>query len=319
MKPAERRFNDFVEGFEAETEVSGETYIDPKFKDDPQSILKGAQRTVAFTPFVGLFRQDKYLPIRFAPIQIELEVVGNSRDAVVGNNNSVPAANKYKSEDFVIEDVQFKCDLIELDNTLDNEYTQYLLGGKALPIHYTALTHASQVIPSINTTVNVSRGLTRLKAVFVSLLNENTSDGFEVRDFFHPMGEDSYDSTKEVEFQLSIGSKLYPEYPIRSLAEAFYQLRKSLGLHVGNEGMNIQAKYYRSDMFVIGIDLEKVLGSSFSGYNSKAGDLLTIKTKNASSGGELLPAVTGTTYKLFYALSYDSLMNIKLSGVDILE
>ncbi|MFM7984763.1 MAG: hypothetical protein ACKPKO_36120, partial [Candidatus Fonsibacter sp.] len=33
----------------------------------------------------------------------------------------------------------------------------------------------------------------------------------------------------EIEFHLQIGSKLYPEYPIISHAEAFYQLRKSLG------------------------------------------------------------------------------------------
>ena len=43
------------------------------------------------------------------------------------------------------------------------------------------------------------------------------------------MGENAYNHSKEIEFQMQIGSKLYPEYPIRSHAEAYYQLRKTLG------------------------------------------------------------------------------------------
>ena len=34
----------------------------------------------------------------------------------------------------------------------------------------------------------------------------------------------------EFEYQLQIGSKLYPEYPIRSHNEAFYQLKKAFGV-----------------------------------------------------------------------------------------
>ena len=164
FKPAEKRLNDYVESFGCKN--IDDVIIDAKFVNDPNPIPKGKSRVVAFTPFCGLFRQEKYSPIRYAPIQIELEVVGNATDAVVGNIViGDPDTNTNKSENFLIEDVQLKCDLVELDNTLDNEYTAYLLEGKALPIHYTALTHASRVISSINTTANVTRGLTRLKAV----------------------------------------------------------------------------------------------------------------------------------------------------------
>ena len=130
------------------------------------------------------------------------------------------------------------------------------------------------------------------------------------------MGFAVHNGEKEVECQLQVGSKVYPEYPIRCLSEAFYQLRKTLGIHVGNESINMEAREYRSHMFVLGFDLEKVLGSSFTGYNSKSGDLLTINMKNAGNGTELL---TSGTSKLFYALSFDALMNICLTGVDVLE
>ena len=48
------------------------------------------------------------------------------------------------------------------------------------------------------------------------------------------MGSTNYDRTKQLEFQMQIGSKLFPEYPIRSLAEVFYNLRKTLGINSTN-------------------------------------------------------------------------------------
>ena len=53
------------------------------------------------------------------------------------------------------------------------------------------------------------------------------------------MGSATYNKAKELSFEMQIGSKKYPEYPIRSLAEAFYQLRKSLGLHCVDAQMSL--------------------------------------------------------------------------------
>ena len=125
----------------------------------------------------------------------------------------------------------------------------------------------------------------------------------------------NYEHIKELEFEMQIGSKRYPEYPIRSVAETFYQLRKSLGLHDNNAQMDISALEFRSSKYVIGIDTEKVLGSSFSGYNSKSGDLLTLKLKPA--GNAELP--TGVTAKLHYCLHFDTILNIRDGGIEILE
>ena len=49
--------------------------------------------------------------------------------------------------------------------------------------------------------------------------------------FYHPMSgqvpqEELYDPRKELEYQVQIGSKQFPEYPIKSIAETFCQLRK---------------------------------------------------------------------------------------------
>ena len=73
--------------------------------------------------------------------------------------------------------------------------------------------------------------------------------------------------------------KKYPEYPMQPVAEQFYQLRKSIGVHNVNGQLDINAAEYRNTKFVIGVDTEKVLGASFSGYNSKAGDLTVLRLK----------------------------------------
>ena len=159
--------------------------------------------------------------------------------------------------------------------------------------------------------MNVSRALTRLKCIFVSM---SISTGHEVNNFWHPM-EGNYDHDKELKFECQIGSKKFPEYPIRSSAEAFYQLRKALGVHDINAQMDINAKTYRQTKYVLGVDLEKILGASFSGYNSKSGDLLTLKQKQLGTAA----LQNSKSYKMHYCLHYDSIMNIRDAGVECLE
>ena len=79
--------------------------------------------------------------------------------------------------------------------------------------------------------------------------------------------------------------------------------------------MSMVQRDYRSNKFVIGLGIEKLAGSSFSGYNSKAGDLLTLKLKHANASIDL----TGGTHKMFYVLHYDSILQINDLGVSVLE
>ena len=310
MKPTEKRLNDAIEGFG----ITENDDVDIDSADSPSPLPKGAKQTVCFTPLSGLLSQEKFLPIRYCPIQLEFELVGSASEAVQGAQSDIG-----KSEDFLIDNVQLKCDLVQLDNSLDNEYAQHLLSGKSLPINFSTFTCSSQVITSLDTSVNVQRSFTRLKSVFVSLYKQDAvqhPNRKEVNYFWHPMGSAAYNQYKELEFQMQIGSKLFPEYPIRSLAEAFYQLRKSLGINSTNAQMNMVQRYYRDHKFVISLDTEKMTGASFTGYNTKAGDLLTLKMKGAN-GSIALDATD--THKLFYMLQYDAILQVNDTGVNVLE
>ena len=97
----------------------------------------------------------------------------------------------------------------------------------------------------------------------------------------------AYDVTKELEVQIQIGSKLYPEYPVRSLSEQFAQLRKCMGVHASTiYSFAILPRMYRSMHFIIGFDAEKVLEAGYTGLNTKNGDLMLIRVK-ALDGGNM--------------------------------
>ena len=59
----------------------------------------------------------------------------------------------------------------------------------------------------------------------------------EAYNFFHPIAvklNDAYDVSDEHSFQIQIGSKIMPEYPMTSVTETLYQLRVTVGspLHI---------------------------------------------------------------------------------------
>ena len=94
----------------------------------------------------------------------------------------------------------------------------------------------------------------------------------------------SYDWTHELVYQIQIGSKWYPEYPCRSASQAFYELKKALGIH-GSAFHSISPTFlqYINDHFIIGIDTEKVLEASWTGEYLKSGQLLSVRLKGANS------------------------------------
>ena len=120
----------------------------------------------------------------------------------------------------------------------------------------------------------------------------------------------------EFEFQLQIGSKLFPEYPIRSHNEAFYQLSKTLGVQASAvHNFDISAREYRYSKFVLGTDCEKVLDAGFTGLNTRAGDLMSVKFKYASKGtGDVRLAD-----RIHIILHSDQILEIRDSGCQVFD
>jgi hypothetical protein len=232
-----------------------------------------------------------------------------------------------------ITNVQVKVDVCTLDNALDNSYAQHLLSGKSLPISYNTFVSQMQTIAGQDApSINVSRALTRLKSVFVTLNKDFVNNRLgkpnlkAFNDFFSPMWEANqagtwtHDSNGEFEFQLQIGSKLFPEYPIRSHNEAYYQLKKALGVQASAvHNFDISAREYRSQKFVLGTDCEKVLDAGFTGLNTRAGDLMTVKFKYAGKGALQNGTFANLADRLHIVLHSDQIMEIRDTGVQVFD
>ena len=302
--------------------------------DNYRGIAEGESMTVLFKPLSGILNQNKLLPLRYAPITIELELVDSATEPIV-SNFSGEATNAFKatntSTNWSINNVQVKCDVCTLDNALDNSYAQHLLSGKSLPITYNTFVSQMQTISGQDAPlINVSRALTRLKSVFVTLNKDlTTGDRSELmgrknwNDFFSPMSYDNHFGYSmkqmqdgEFEFQLQIGSKLFPEYPIRSHTEANYQLKKTLGVQSSAvPTFDLSSIQYRDNRFIVATDCERVLDAGFTGLNTRAGDLMSIRFKFNSPG----PNNARLADRLHIVLHSDQIMEIRDTGVAVYD
>lgn len=314
---ANEGFGSFDNKVDRIADVTGDEDVDERKRyreaDYNEAGVVMKSRRVSFKPLLGLFNQEKLLPLRYCPLQIELELVNSGDDAVfVGTHAGFTYGNQWD-----ITDIQCKCDLLTLDNALENEYASHLLSGKSLPINFSTWNHTNQATNSDKDfSAHISRALTRLKSVFLTL-HHTTSDAAnykECNSLYHPMGgattTEAYKFTDEHSVWLQIGSQQIPEYPINSVSEAYYQLKKAVG-----KPFHIFGRWFRCRRYIVGFDCEKISGAGFTGINTKAGDLLTINFRNCQAEG----IANSVPQRVYCALNYDCVMNIQDSGIQVLD
>ena len=205
------------------------------------------------------------------------------------------------SMDWEISHPRVVCDICTLDNNLNNEYVKHPFEGKGLPITYTTYITQSQTVEgSTDFSVPVIRSVSKLVASSVTFYKSgDPSSGYEYADkefcrFYHPhqahnpLDQGIYDKNKDLEFQVQLGSKLYPEDPCNSITQCFHHLRKALNLPMFHQhSMNINFKQYRDRQFIFALSLEKAPDSSYTGINTRAGQQMLLRVKPA---GATIPA-----------------------------
>ena len=130
---------DFVKGEAAQAADQRKSYKQTDYDLSGNVMLA---RRDTFGPMLGLFNQDKLLPLRYSysPSQVELEL-GNSQADAVTAETAEGCSNGAKWD---ISGIQCKCDLLTLDNSLDNEHASHLLSGKSLPMNFNSWNHTDQ-------------------------------------------------------------------------------------------------------------------------------------------------------------------------------
>ena len=287
-------------------------------------IAGGSYQTVGMKLCSGLMNQSKMLPLKYmGNLTIELELVNDANDPVVTPGVDAVFTTTNTTNNWQIENVQLKCDIVTIDNTLQNNYDSHLLKGGKLPISYNTYITQSQAVSGQDVSVNVSRAISRLKSVFVSFYKTPataTATDKEWLNFMHPMENAAglkYDKGYDLEFQMQIGSKLFPEYPIRSLSESFSQLKKSVGILGSNfHSVSISPLQYRNDHFVVGIDTEKALGAAYTGINTRSGDLLSVRVK---AQDKTVLTTAKMPDQVHICLHSDCLIEISDGGVTVMD
>ena len=328
------RDSDVVEGFGDRwdsDEVYGKWFSGsaPGTATYNESGIKGGEsRPVSFKPLFGIFNQPKYIPLAYCPLTMEFEIVNNAYEPVMGINSATAYTPDNTSNEWEITDVRIVCDVVTLDSALQNSYAEHVLSGKALPINYGTYISQYQTITRSGFTVTVTRAVSRLKSVFINFDSDHFADNMSGTNgivhrtwntFMGPMaGSDytggEYNYKKELQWQLQIGSKKFPEFPCRSLAETFYQLKKALGVHGSAfHSLSITPKQYRNDHFVIGVDTEKILEAGFTGMNTKAGDLMIVRGKGANDN------MTDWAKSVYIILHSDQILEIRDTGSQIFD
>ena len=136
------RDNDDIEnfGYRADTVGPDTAHTTSSLPGIPGS----SYQTIGFKLCSGILNQPKMLPLKYMPLTIELELVNDANEPIVPPGVDAVFTTANTSNDWQIENVQIKCDICNLDNSLQNNYDSHLLSGKSLPINFNTYITQSQ-------------------------------------------------------------------------------------------------------------------------------------------------------------------------------
>ena len=253
----------------------------------PGILRPGGSYTCVQRLLTGMVKSNKLIPLRVCPLTYELTLETASKFCV-------PAGGQ-TSQNYSLENCYVLCDLLTLDSSIQNSYMKSLLGGNALSLIIPSYITIKYPITNAETlAIVVQRAMTRNVAVFVNFNQETdiaTNFVYPDRDdndtekmwqgagpYFMPISPaEPILSDNPFSFQLQLGSKLWPEQPMNSMAEMYETLRKAVGTHNQDiKNISLDRSAYNGDKFIIGVDLEKNLGDPFSAENTRAGDVLRL-------------------------------------------
>ena len=317
-------------------------------------IPSNGQMRLGHKPVCGLLESNYYLPLRFAPLELEFTIVSDSLEPIVdpkGNGTTETDKNGYYFQEgntsvlWEINNVIIRAEVITLDNTVDNNITKHLLEGQSLklivPQYHTLTETFNAGGGEIN--MNIVKSASKLSNAFITLYREKKTgarygqflpDNYVHKRwnyFYNPMinseindgfdgavveGQGFQDFTRNLSWQMQVGNKKFPEFECQSLSEAFYFLRRTIHYHnVEQNSLNISYKQYRENKFIIGVSFEKMADVNFTSINTKMGSLLTFKIKGTQ--GPLLPAEQ--IQEIFTHLVSESVLELRESGAVVYD
>ena len=263
-------------------------------------------------PVCGFVQSGYYPPIRYCPLEFIFEIVSDAGEPVIrpatpvagtqaeDDENGLYFTTRNTTTSWSIQNCILRCELIQVDNTVNNNIVSHLLKGGRLRMVYPAYYSFSQTFTAGNTEINMNivKSSTRLSQMFFTfsnsnINNDNTAGNYDRKRwnyFFHPMAvtidnlEGVIDSDKQISAQIQIANKKFPEQEISSISEFMYFLRRAVNvMSPYYDGFSIDIYRYANDKFIGGINFDKQPDMNFTGSNTKMGSLITFKIKGANA------------------------------------
>ena len=245
-------------------------------------------------PVCGLLESNYYLPLRYAPLELEVTIVSDEHIPVVTpftvtDANTQNNAKGYyfttgdTSTSWELNNVILRAEVIQLDNTVNNNIVKHLLEGQSLklvfPMYHTMTQSFNAAGTEIN--MNIVKSASKLNGYFITLYrapragvdadnnNYYRHDNYIFKRwnyFYNPMinsrivdgadpdgagrerfqGKGFQDKDLNLTWQLQINNKKYPEFECQSMAETAYYLRRTLHyLNPDQDAFSISYKRFR--------------------------------------------------------------------------
>jgi hypothetical protein len=276
---------------------------------------------------------------------LELELVNNASQCCAAGDWYFPnpagagTIQQPWSQQFSLQNVRILTDVVTVDNAVQEELSRVLLSGGALPIHltsYSTTMHNLQLAANANQSwsVTLSRAFSRIKDIWITFDNDPSHGHIntESNHFLNWHGKANWEiygasnqyspaSGEGWRFQFSTGSLLFPDLPMSSMQEAWYQLSKVLGLHSSLESVSIPPSEWLASNFIIALDMEKMSSSPGAGYAAftglstrNAGDTLRFAFENVTPRD-----AASTPSRMYITLHMDPVLELRAEGCVLLD
>ena len=162
--------------------------IDKRYTRHSLTGIPGANGKARFShkPCCGLLESNYYLPLRYAPLELEFTIVPNEGDPVVvpvavgagtdangyyftnteGNDAQGNTTTKWELNNVII-----RAEVITLDNTVNNNIVSHLLGGSSLKLVFPMYHTITQTFNNAGTEINMNivKSSSKLTGAFITL------------------------------------------------------------------------------------------------------------------------------------------------------
>ena len=231
--------------------------------------------------------------------------------------DSLTKSGTTNSMSYELSDVQAKCSMCTIDDSLQNSFNEQLIAGAALRIPLKKIESIYNYIPSSSSNhfdVALSRNYTRLASLWATFAQEPMADGTKMlANTFYAPGDAV---TKEkLEYFLQLGTRKIPDQPVQGYREAWWRLMDCVGIggSLAHSNGITKADYEGGGSFAVCTDCEKIAHLASSGENLSNTSTLFMKFKNVGVSSSDLPT------RVHLIAQFDSIVECRSTTVELFE